>query len=87
MYQSVTSPVLITSQAQTIGDMPAYALFNLKLGADSASGLHADLFVTNLLDRRAQLSRFTESNPSTDSQVYIVPAQPRTFGIEFGQEF
>jgi iron complex outermembrane recepter protein len=87
MYQSVTSPVLITSQAQTIGDMPAYALFNLKLGADSAGGMHADLFVTNVLNRRAQLSRFTESNPSLDSQVYIVPAQPRTFGIEFGQDF
>jgi outer membrane receptor protein involved in Fe transport len=67
--------------------MPAYALMNLKLGADSASGLRMDLFIDNLANRRAQLSRFTESNPSTDSQVYIVPAQPRTFGIEFGQTF
>jgi hypothetical protein len=39
------------------------------------------------MNRRAQLSRFTESNPNTDSQVYIVPAQPRTFGVEFGQDF
>ena len=87
MYQTVTSPVLLVSQEQTLGDMPAYALVNLKLGADNAGGLHVDLFINNLLDRRAQLSRFTESNPSTDSQVYIVPAQPRTFGLEFGQEF
>jgi outer membrane receptor protein involved in Fe transport len=87
MYQSQTSPVLLASQAQVLGNMPAYALMNLKLGADSANGLRMDLFIDNLANRRAQLSRFTESNPSTDSQVYIVPAQPRTFGIEFGQTF
>jgi iron complex outermembrane receptor protein len=87
MYQTQTSPVLLVSQDQVLGNMPAYALMNLKLGADAATGMHVDLFINNLLDRRAQLSRFTESNPSTDSQVYIVPAQPRTFGIEFGQDF
>ena len=87
MYQNQTAAVLLTSQAQVLGNMPAYALMNLKLGADSATGLHMDLFINNLANRRAQLSRFTESNPSTDSQVYIVPAQPRTFGIEFGQDF
>jgi iron complex outermembrane receptor protein len=87
MYQSQASPGLLTAQNAVYGNMPAYALLNLKLGADSASGMHADLFISNLMNRRAQLSRFTESNPSTDSQVYIVPAQPRTFGIEFGQDF
>lgn len=87
MYQSQTSPGLLVSQNQVLGNMPAYALVNLKLGADSARGMHLDLFINNLMDRRAQLSRFTESNPSTDSQVYIVPMQPRTFGIEFGQDF
>ena len=87
MYQSQASPGLLTAQNAVYGNMPAYALMNLKLGADSASGMHADLFISNLVNRRAQLSRFTESNPSTDSQVYIVPAQPRTFGIEFGQDF
>lgn len=87
MYQGQTSPGLLTAQNAVYGNMPAYALLNLKLGADSAGGMHADLFISNLMNRRAQLSRFTESNPSTDSQVYIVPAQPRTFGIEFGQDF
>ncbi len=87
MYQTETSPVLLVSQAQTLGDMPAYALVNLKLGADSANGLHVDLYISNLMNRLAQLSRYTESNPSLDNEVYIVPAQPRTFGIEFGQDF
>lgn len=87
MYQTQTSPVLLTAQDSVYGNMPAYALINFKLGADSANGMRADLFISNLANRRAQFSRYTESNPSTDSQVYIVPAQPRTFGLEFGQDF
>ncbi|MGH8142071.1 MAG: TonB-dependent receptor, partial [Steroidobacteraceae bacterium] len=87
MYQTQTSPVLLTAQDAVYGNMPAYALVNLKIGADGANGMRVDLFISNLTNRRAQFSRITESNPSTDDQVYIVPAQPRTFGIEFGQEF
>jgi iron complex outermembrane recepter protein len=87
MYQSQTAPVLRADEAEVIGDMPAYALINLKLGADSASGMHMDFFISNLMNRLAQLSRFTETNPRIDNQVYIVPAQPRTFGVEFGQDF
>ncbi|MGA7541359.1 MAG: TonB-dependent receptor [Steroidobacteraceae bacterium] len=87
MYQTQTSPVLLTAQDSVYGNMPAYALVNLKLGADSANGMRADLFISNLMNRRAEYSRYTESNPITDSQVYIVPAQPRTFGLEFGQDF
>ena len=87
MYQTQTAPVLRVDEAEVLGNTPAYALFNLKIGADGANGMHADLFITNVTDRRAQLSRFTETNPRIDNQVYIVPAQPRTFGIEFGQRF
>lgn len=87
MYQAQTSPMLRVDEAEVIGNQPAYALVNLKIGADSASGWHADFFVNNLVDRRAQLSRFTETNPRIDNQVYIVPAQPRTFGLEFGEDF
>jgi iron complex outermembrane receptor protein len=87
MYQSQTAQVLRRDQAIVTGNLPAYALVNLKVGADSASGMHADLFISNLMNRRAELSRFTDANSATDPQVYIVPAQPRTFGIEFGQDF
>jgi len=87
MYQTRTAPVLRADEAAVIGDMPAYALVNLKLGADGANGMHLDFFVTNLMNRLAQLSRFTETNPGVDNQVYIVPAQPRTFGVELGQDF
>jgi iron complex outermembrane receptor protein len=87
MYQTQTSPLLRVDEAEVVGAQPAYALFNLKIGADSASDMHADLFVNNLGDRRAQLSRFAQTNPRVDNQIYIVPAQPRTFGIELSQDF
>ena len=87
MYQNQTAQVLRRDQAAVVGNLPAYALVNLKIGADGVNGMHMDFFVSNLMDRRAQLSRFTESNPSLDNQVYILPTQPRTFGVEFGQDF
>jgi iron complex outermembrane receptor protein len=87
MYQTQTAPVLRADEVAVIGNMPPYALVNLKIGANSANGMHFDFFITNALNRLAQLSRFTETNPRIDNQVYVVPAQPRTFGIEFGQNF
>jgi outer membrane receptor protein involved in Fe transport len=87
MYQNETAQVLLGSQAAVVGNLPAYALINLKLGIDGTNGMHMDFFVNNLANRLAELSRYTASNPSLDNQVYILPSQPRTFGIEFGQEF
>ena len=87
MYQNQTASALLLSQNAVYGNLPAYALFNLKLGANAGNGMHVDLFISNLMNRLAEYSRFTESNPSLNSQVYILPAQPRTFGIEFGQDF
>ena len=87
MYQNQTASALLLSQNAVYGNLPAYALFNLKIGANAGNGMHVDLFISNLMNRLAEYSRFTESNPSVDSQVYILPAQPRTFGIEFGQDF
>ncbi len=87
MYQDMTSSSLLVDQNAVYGNLPAYALFNLKIGANRGNGMHVDLFISNLMNRLAEYSRFTESNPSVNSQVYILPAQPRTFGIEFGQDF
>lgn len=87
MYQSETASALLLTQNAVYGNLPAYALFNLKIGANAGNGMHVSLFISNLMNRLAQYSRFTESNPSLNSQVYILPAQPRTFGVEFGQSF
>ncbi len=87
MYQTQTAPVLRADEVSVIGNMPPYALFNLKVGADGANGMRVSFFINNLMNRAAQLSRYTQTNPRIDNQVYIVPMQPRTFGVEFSQDF
>ena len=49
--------------------------------------MQIEAFVFNATDKRAQLSRFTESNPINDNQVYVLPAQPRTIGLKFSMRF
>jgi iron complex outermembrane recepter protein len=86
VYQTQTAPSLLNYQAAAVGMQPAYALFDasMEITKDNAK---IGLVITNLLDRRAQLSRFTETNPAVDPQVYFIPAQPRTIAIRFGQKF
>jgi hypothetical protein len=65
---------------------PAYALVDLSAGAEH-NGLSVQLFVTNVADRRAELTRFTAISPVNDSQVYVIPSQPRTIYLKLGQRF
>lgn len=84
----------INSQWSVTGGARYYKYDNSLLGFYGFSsntfypnGMHMDLYISNLMNRLAELSRYTESNPSLDNQVYILPTQPRTFGLEFGQDF
>jgi hypothetical protein len=45
------------------------------------------LRVSNVFDTRGQITRFAECTPTTCTQPYIIPTQPRTVGIQFGQKF
>jgi outer membrane receptor protein involved in Fe transport len=86
VYQTQTAPVLPVPTTQIYGMMPAYGLVDVA-GGVNVGNVNVELFVTNVADRRAQLSRFTESNPVNDNQVYILPVQPRTIGLKFAQRF
>ena len=86
VYQSKTAQLLTLNQAAIVGDVPAYALIDLAAGV-THNGLEIQGFVSNVADRRVQLSRFTETNAGRDNQVYVVPAQPRTFGLKISQNF
>ena len=86
IYQTQSTAGLIVSQAQTVGTQPAYGLVDLVAGA-SHDNTMVQLVITNAADRRAQLTRFVATNPAVDSQAYIIPAQPRTIAIKFGQKF
>ncbi|HEY6922624.1 MAG TPA: TonB-dependent receptor, partial [Steroidobacteraceae bacterium] len=86
VYQTRVTSALRQDQAAIIGTQPAYALLDLTGGVNIAK-ITIQGFISNVADRRAQFSRFTQTNPTNDSQAYIIPAQPRTFGIKFSQRF
>ena len=86
VYQTKSSPTLKVDQAATIGVQPAYGLLDL-MGGASLNQTTLQLVVTNVADRRAQLSRFQQTNPDHENQPYIIPTQPRTIAIQFGQKF
>jgi len=86
-FQSDSTPLLIVSEAQGIGTQPGFGSFDLAAGTEHGN-MSIEAYITNLLDHRAELTRFAECNPNTcGSQVYIIPSQPRTIGIKFGQKF
>ena len=87
VYQSQASQALRVDQAQALGNTPAYGLIDLSAGATLNHQTTVQLVVTNVADRRAQLSRFAAINPVLDNQTYVIPAQPRTIAIKFGQKF
>lgn len=86
VYQTQTTPALRLDEARAVGIQPAYALIDFAAGA-TLNNLTVQLFVSNVADRLAQLSRYTAGNPGVVDQVYVSPAQPRTITIGFGQKF
>jgi len=86
VYQSQASQALRVDQNNILGNTPSYALIDLSGGATFGSSV-LQFVVTNVMDRRAQLSRFAAITPQFDNQVYIIPSQPRTIAIKFGQKF
>jgi outer membrane receptor protein involved in Fe transport len=51
------------------------------------NGMSVGLIISNLFDERAELTRFAQCAPTVCGQTYIIPAQPRTIGVKFGQKF
>jgi iron complex outermembrane recepter protein len=86
VYQSQVTSGLIVPTAAIVGSQPAFGLVDLSTGAQSGK-FRVELSLTNVFDRRAQLYRFTETNPAVDNQVYVIPSQPRTIAITFAQRF
>jgi outer membrane receptor protein involved in Fe transport len=86
VYQTQTKPLLLLQQDENVGKQPAYGL------VDFAAGAHIDttqfqVVLTNVADRRAVLTRFAQTNPYNDNQSYVIPVQPRTIYLKFGQKF
>jgi outer membrane receptor protein involved in Fe transport len=83
-HQSGASSDIRVADAAIVGRLPAYSTLSLQAGAEFDK-FSIDLFVTNVFDERGQLSRFVACGLCARS--YIVPIQPRTFGIRAGAKF
>jgi iron complex outermembrane recepter protein len=87
MYQSSTQALLRRVDQQALGKLPAYEIFDLSTGAEK-NGLEVQFAISNLGDKRANLTRYVECATTTcGPQPYIIPTQPRTYMIKVGQRF
>ncbi len=78
---------LRVAEQNILGDLASYELFDFSAGfrRDTWS---VDLFINNVFDKRAQLSKFTQCPEAVcGDQTYTVVAQPRTIGLRFSQGF
>jgi iron complex outermembrane receptor protein len=79
---------------EIVGRQPSYTLVDLSLGVRNDT-YSIELFINNAFDELAEITRTTQcsiltpdrSEPLCGAQPYIVPYQPRTFGVKFGQKF
>jgi iron complex outermembrane recepter protein len=86
VYQTQTAPQLQVPIDNILGMMPAYGILDLSVGAN-INNFGVEMYCSNCGDKRAQFSRFANTNPYADNQVYIIPAVPRTLGLKFSQRF
>ena len=88
VYQSFVWSDLRTAQRDIIGQQPAYALFDAKVGAEKG-GIGIELFINNAFDRRAENYSYAECNPLLCGQqaIYHNIFPPRTVGVKFTQKF
>ncbi len=86
VYQSSSEPLLRLVDQMNLGKLPAYGVLDLATGV-VRNGLSVELTLTNVTDKRGQLTRFVECATTTCTQPYVIPTQPFTIGLHVGQKF
>ncbi|MFY2762881.1 TonB-dependent receptor [Arenimonas sp. MALMAid1274] len=78
---------LRTAERLILGQLDEYSMLDLTAGF-GRNNWNVDFYVKNVLDERAELSRFTQCAEAVcGDQAYTVVARPRTFGVRFSQDF
>jgi iron complex outermembrane receptor protein len=86
VYQDASWADLRILQRTNLGQQPAYTLVDVSGGVEK-NRMTFELVVKNLFDERAQLVRYAQCDSATCSRNYVVPSQPRTIALKFGQKF
>jgi iron complex outermembrane receptor protein len=88
VYVGERTSDLRTLAANALGDMPSYTVVDVSAGIEMNS-FHYGIYLDNAFDKRAVLNRYAECDVLLCGAIsqYIVPNQPRTVGVKFGQKF
>ncbi len=83
-----SAPSFLKDDDAILGKIPASTIVDLFAGYDW-NKYSFEGFVTNVFDKRNQLSRFIicGGNCSSEEFLHIVPGRPRTIGIRAGMKF
>lgn len=75
------------AEREILGNLPAYTTLDVSAGFGK-DDWKVDFYIRNAGDKRGQVQRFAQCAEAVcGEQTYIVPIQPRIFGIKFSQEF
>jgi iron complex outermembrane recepter protein len=87
VYQDKAWSDLNVANRALLGAQASYTILDIATGVNTAS-YSLELFVSNVFDKLAEVTRYAECpNERCGRQTYIVPYQPRTIGVKFGQRF
>ncbi|MGB6354165.1 MAG: TonB-dependent receptor [Steroidobacteraceae bacterium] len=93
VYQDSSVPLLFPVFYQNgpegqvhLGELPPYTLVNLASGVQR-NGMQVQVRVENVFNTLGELTRFSACTPVTCNQPYVIPVQPRTVWLQFGQKF
>ena len=90
VYQSEVLSDIRPAVVVYLRNMPAYGLLDLTFGVDKGRS-SVELFVNNVLDKRAEIYRYTECTEAAcgglAGDVYSGIYAPRMIGVKFGQKF
>ena len=92
--QDRTFSDLRSPDKEIVGEQPSYTLVDLSAGMTNGK-YSFELYINNAFDELAEVTRTTQCSILTPdrsealcgAQPYIVPFQPRTIGLKFGQKF
>ncbi len=78
---------LRTAQADILGDLPGYGTVDLSAGFKQDQWSF-DVYLKNAFDNRGQIANYAECRPEVcGGTTYIIPVQPRTFGVRLTRDF
>jgi outer membrane receptor protein involved in Fe transport len=87
VHQTSSTPGIENFANEQEGTIPGYTSVDFALGTGMGNW-HAEAYIDNAFDKRAELSRLTECGTvdcGTNYRSFII--KPRVFGIKFGQKF